>query len=250
MDKKMLSVSRAVSRRLVKRGAEAVALFGSRVRGDAYKESDIDIHAIGKGPHYRLERHQGFLVSICWMTPAQHHRAFKNPSEAGGIVPAWRKAVIIYDPQGIADSLKQEAKRWRWQLLDEKADRWVAEEITGYAEEVHRLIGSLQLGRKNAAAIVRSVLAIKMAPILAVRYRILYDTENQLWNLVSARMGAEWAQLQSVALGEGNQDFEETCKAALQLYAKAADVVRHLLNPRQYEVVSHACQIAGYSLED
>jgi predicted nucleotidyltransferase len=53
MDKKVLQVSRAVSRRLVRQGAEAVVLFGSRVRGDAYKESDIDIHAIGRGSHYR-----------------------------------------------------------------------------------------------------------------------------------------------------------------------------------------------------
>lgn len=252
MDRKVLLASRAVSRRLVKLGAEAVVLFGSRVRGDAYKESDIDIHAIGKGPsyRYRLERYQGFLVSICWMTSAQHHRAFESPSEAGGMVPAWRNAMIIYDPHGIADSLKQEAKRWRWQLLDKKADRWVAEEVTSYAEEVHRLIGNLQLGRRSAAAVMRSVLAIRMAPILAVHCRILYDTENQLWNLVSTKVGTEWAQLQSAALGEGNQTFEETCKAALQLYAFAAREVKHLLNRRQYQVVAHACEIAGHPIKD
>jgi hypothetical protein len=250
MDRKVLLVSRAVSRSLVRQGAEAVVLFGSRVRGDAYKESDIDIHAIGRGPHYRLERHQGFLVSISWMTPAQHHQAFKNPSEAGGIIPAWRNAAIICDPQGIADSLKQEAKRWRWQALNKKADRWVAEEITGYAEEVHRLIGNLQLGRRSAAAIVRSVLAIKMAQILAVHHRILYDAENQLWDLVSTRMSAMWTKLQNTALGEDNQSFEETCKAALQLYAITAQEVRHLLNQRQYQVVAHACDIAGHPLKN
>ena len=158
--------------------------------------------------------------------------------------------MIIYDPQGIADSLKQEAKRWRWQLIDKKTDRWVAEEITGYAEEVHRLIGNLQLGRRSAAAVMRSVLALRMAQILAVQCRIFYDTENQLWNLVSARMDTEWAQLQSAAIGEGNQTFEETCKAALQLYAFVAQEVKHLLNRRQYQVVAHACEIAGHPLKN
>jgi hypothetical protein len=247
MDRRVLLVSRAVSRRLVRQGAEAVVIFGSRVRGDAHEESDIDMHAIDSGPYYRLERHQGFLISISWMTTAQHRKAFKDPSQVGGIILAWRNAAIIHDPHGIADSLKQEAKRWRWQPLNKKADRWVAEEITGYAEEVHRLIGNLQLGRRSAAAIVRSVLAIKMAPILAVHCRILYDTENQLWNLVSTRMGTEWAQLQSTALGENNQRFEETCKAALQLYVITAQEVRHLLNPQQYRVVAHACKIAKQS---
>lgn len=250
MDRKVLLVSRVASRRLAKHGAEAVVLFGSRVRGDAYKESDIDIHAIGRGPQYRLERYQGFLVSISWMTPAQHLQTFKNPTEAGGIIPAWRNAAIIYDPQGIAESLKQEAKKWRWQHLNKKADRWVAEEITGYAEEVHRLIGNLQLGRRSAAAVIRSVLAIKMGQTLAVHCRILYDTENQLWNLVSTRMGAEWEQLQSIAFGEGTQNFEDTCNATLQLYSITAQEVRHLLNQRQYQVVAYACDIAGHPLKD
>jgi len=249
MDRKVLQVCRTVSRRLAKRGAEAVVVFGSRVRGDAYQESDIDIHAIGRGPSYRLERHQGFLVSISWMTQAQHRRAFTTPSNAGVMIPGWRNALIIYDPQGIADSLKREAKRWRWKPLSKKADRWVAEEITGYAEEVHRLIGNLQLGRVTAAAIMRSILAIRMAPILAVHHRILYSTENELWNLVSARMGSEWAQLQSISLGEDHQNFEDTCRGALQLYTIVAREVKHLLNRQQYQVVAHACKMAGHPLE-
>jgi hypothetical protein len=133
MDRKVLLASQAISRRLVKQGAEAVVLFGSRVRGDAYKESDIDIQAIGRGPHYGLERNQGFLISVAWMTLGQHHQAFKDPSKVGGIIPAWRNAAIIYDPQGIAGSLKQEAKRWQWKPLSKQADRWVAEETTGWA---------------------------------------------------------------------------------------------------------------------
>jgi hypothetical protein len=51
-------------------------------------------------------------------------------------------------------------------------------------------------------------------------------------------------------LGEGNQSFEDTCKAGLQLYAFVVREVRHLLNRRQYRVVAHACEIAGHSLSD
>jgi hypothetical protein len=134
--------------------------------------------------------------------------------------------------------------------LSRRADNWVAEEITGWAEEVHRLVGNLQKGHRNVAAIQRSVLAIKMAPILAVHHRIFYDTENHLWNLVSKRMGGKWAELQSAALGTGNQSFEDTCDAALQLYAAAAQDVRHLLNERQHQVVVHACKIAGHSISE
>jgi len=244
----VLRVVRAVSERLASEGAEAVVVFGSQVRGDAYEESDIDVHAIGKGPSYRLERFQGFLLSISWETVQQHHRTFKNPGEAGGIIPAWRNALIVYDPLKIAEKLKREALEWQWALLDKRADSWVAEELTGWAEEVHRLIGNLQLKRRSAAAVQRSVLAIRMAKVLAVRHQILYDSENQLWDLVSAKMGTSWKNTQSIALGEGGESFEDTCDAALKLFSLTAKEVKHLLNERQYQVVAYACEIARHPL--
>lgn len=250
MNRTVLDVCRALARRLAGQGAEAVVVFGSWVRGDSYKESDIDIHAVGRGPDYMLERYHGFLVSVSWATARQHRQAFKDPSRIGGIIPAWRNAVILYDPKGIAKALKQEALRWQWDLLGKRAERWVAEELTGYAEEVHRLIGDLQLQRESAASVQRFLLAIHLASILAVHYRILYDSENKLWDLVSEKMGVRWAQLQKVALGIGGQSFEETCRAALQLFVLASREVGNLLNKRQYQVVAHACKIAGYPLPD
>lgn len=248
MRKKVLKVVRAVSKRLVSEGAEAVAVFGSQVREDAYEESDIDVHAIGKGLSYRLERFQGFLVSISWATFGQHNRAFKDPGEVGGIIPAWRNALIIYDSKGIAEELKEKARRWRWTSLGNRADRWVAEELTGWAEEVHRLIGNLQLKRISAASVQRSVLTIHMAKVLSVYHRILYDSENRLWDLVSDKMGKPWASVQSAALGEHGEGFEDTCDAALQLFSLSAQEVKHLLDERQFQVVAHACKIAGFPL--
>jgi hypothetical protein len=244
MNKKALKTGHAVSQRLAQQGAEAVVLFGSWVRGDTYKESDLDILAIGRGPDYRLERFEGFLISISWATVKQHRQAFKDPGKAAGIIPGWRNAAIIYDPRGIAKALKKEAQEWRWDALGKNVDKWVAQELTEWTEEVHKLIGNLQLGNKSAASVQRSLLAIYMAPILAVHHRILYDTENQLWDLVSSRMGMKWAQIQRAALGEGGQNFEDTCKAALQLFVLAAQEVKHLLNKRQCKVVAHACEIA------
>ncbi len=192
MKKRALQVVHTISEGLANQGAEAVVVFGSQVREDAYKESDIDVHAIGKGPSYRLERIQGFLVSISWATARRHYGVFRNPSEVGGIIPAWRNAMIIYDPKGIARSLVEKARQWRWTLLGNHIDEWVAEELTGWAEEVHRLVGNLQLKRKSAAAVQRSVLVIHMAKVLAVHHRILYDSENRIWDLVSAIVGTAW----------------------------------------------------------
>ncbi|HML02283.1 MAG TPA: nucleotidyltransferase domain-containing protein [Candidatus Bathyarchaeia archaeon] len=248
MNKKALWLSQTISRELAENGAEAVVLMGSFARGDARVESDLDIHAIGKGARYRLERRQGFLVSISWSTSKRERHAFKDPSKAGKIVPAWRNAAILNDPTGIAKAIKQEAIDWKWDSLGKRAERWVAEELTGWAEEVHRLVGNLRFEHLSVAAVQRSLLAISMARILAVHHQMLYDTENQLWDIVSKKMGKNWEHLQMAALGTGDQSFKNTCKAALRLFAATAKEVKQLMDKRQYDVVANACRIAGYPL--
>ncbi len=51
-------------------------------------------------------------------------------------------------------------------------------------------------------------------------------------------------------MSEGDENFMDTCDAALQLFALAAHDVRRVLDERQYRVVAHACEIAGHPLKD
>ena len=60
----------------------------------------------------------------------------------------------------------------------------MAEVVTGYAEEVHKLAAALRNGNRPLAAVQRS--------LLAVHRRILYGSENRLWDLASGVMGEEW----------------------------------------------------------
>jgi len=54
-----------------------------------------------------------------------------------------------------------------------ECDEWVAEQVTGYVEEVLKLIPALRTGSRSTEAVQRSLLAIYLAPALAVRRRIL-----------------------------------------------------------------------------
>jgi hypothetical protein len=112
----------------------------------------------------------------------------------------------------------------------------VAEAVTGYAEEVHKLAAALRNGNRPLAAVQRS--------LLAVHRRILYGSENRLWDLVSGAMGEGWHELQSAALGLGGEGFERTCAAALGLYGLAAEEVSPLLDGRQGAVVERARRLA------
>lgn len=246
----VLAIAQELAAEMRSRGASAAVLMGSYVRGDAHAESDIDLTFVGRDEPGRLERRGDHLVSITWRAVDSIRSGLRNPAEVGGLVPAWRQAMVIHDPDGIAARLKQEADAWSWEPIGSACDRWVAEQITGWAEEVHRVVGCRKRGNVLMTGVERSVLAIRLATVLAVHLRLLYDTENHLWAFVSEQMGEPWATVQSAALGTGGETFAATCDAALRLYGLAADRTRHLLDETQDPVVRHACGIAGWPLPD
>jgi hypothetical protein len=78
-----------------------------------------------------------------------------------------------------------------------------------------------------------------------VHRRVLYGSENRLWDLAGGAMGEGWRRTRSAALGLGDEGFEETCRAALGLYALAVHEARDLFDGRQRGVVDYALGIAG-----
>jgi len=237
-----------LSGELAAQGAAAVILLGSNARGDADSRSDIDIYALGEGPGYTLRIIDNRLVSISWHKMEDEYLAFHAPERAVYTVPAWRDAVILYDPSGIADQIKRHALEWTWEEIDPKRiDRYVADEITGLAEEVVKLVVSMDKHNWTNAAAQRSVLALRIPIILAVQKKILYRSENEVWDKISNIMGHKFSQAMKQALLCDGVVLTESCQAALDMYYIAAQEVYKTLSPRQKEVVDYACTIAKCS---
>ncbi|MEW6754661.1 MAG: nucleotidyltransferase domain-containing protein [Candidatus Latescibacterota bacterium] len=249
MNPVVLRIAQDLAREMAAEGAAATVLMGSHVRGEAHGESDIDLTFIGRDEDGWLERRAGHLVSAYWRKAETVLAGFDTPAVAGGLVPAWRQALAVHDPQGVALSLKRQAESWQWSAIEETCDRWVAQEIASYAEEVHRLVGCLRTGNLLMAAVVRSVLAMRLATVLSVHLRLFYETENRLWDLVGRTMGERWTLVQARALGSGGEPFQATCAAALELYTVAAAHTTHLMDQTQSRVVAHACALAAQQLD-
>jgi hypothetical protein len=238
-------LAQQVAAELADRGAKAVCAVGSIARGDANRDSDIDLIAIGDGPPYRLEQRDSRLVSISWRSVTQIDSAFAAPEQVGGLVPAWRRAALLHDPYGLAAGLKARAKAWRWEDLGDACDQWVAREVTGFAEEVHRLVGQIEAGEYRRAAVMRCLLALKLAPVLAVHLRILYESENYLWELVAQQAGEQWAHAQDAAFGATANGEPLASAAALTLYGILAAQTGALLDTGQAAVVHNAVRAAA-----
>jgi predicted nucleotidyltransferase len=247
---RVLEIAEKEVESLVGLGAEAVYITGSHVRGDAHPDSDIDIRVIGDDTSPDLRRQDEFLISTSWQTVDKAQDVLSDPAQVGEVIPGWRDAVILHDPNGIAEKLKARAEEWDWEEISKECDEWVAEQITEYAEEVHTLVGNLDQKQLSGAAAIRSQLALHLAQYLAVHRRILYESENVLWEKVAEAMGDEYARNQSVALGLEPVSLEDSCRAALDLFGVAAADSADLLDDTQRQVVAYACELAGHPLPD
>ncbi len=247
----ILVIAREVTSELVARGATAVVLMGSHARGDGHPLSDLDLPAISDAPALGSVLRGGRLVASDSLQPEQVRVSFTSLADCVTYVPGWRRAVMLHDPTGIAAALRADAHAWDWEAVGDTAcDQHVAAGVTGLDEEVHKLVAALDRGRRWTATVQRSVLALQLAGIMAVRYRILYETENEMWDLIATRMGEQWSRAQGTAFGAGGEAFDNTCRTALTLYALAAREALPLLNVEQLAVVRHACSVGGHPVDE
>lgn len=249
IDERIRPTLEVLTQQLMDAGVTAVALTGSWARGDPHQESDLDLLILGEGTPYRLERRDDLLVSMSWLSFEQAAETMRRPESACFTVPGWRDAHILYDPEGLASHLKDEAAAWEFSQIEERARLWVPEEICDFAEEVQKLAGLIERQNKLGMACQRAVLALRLAPVLAVHLGLLYRTENDLWEKVADRLGDEWREVQRQALAADPVTLQESADAALRLYAMAAAEVQELFDERQLEVVRHACKVAGSPLD-
>jgi predicted nucleotidyltransferase len=229
---------------LVAAGTSGVLLLGSQVRGDAHEHSDVNLVALGNGPDYTLRQVHELLMSVSWRTADEVLDAFANPREAGGAVPGWRSALILHDADGELATLVEAARGWRWSDIEDRRRGWIANQVTIHAEQVNRLVGSLAMGRQTSAAVSRNLLATQLPIIAAVHRQILYDSEHRLFDLVAGAMGERWQRSQEASLALRAEALDESCRAALDLYAMLTPAVDDYLTPDQRAVATAAAELA------
>jgi len=240
---------RSIVRKLVPElranGARAVLLAGSWARGDARRESDIDLWVLGARSGEEERWHAPFVLSLLYTNARAERAKLTNPRHIGGAVPGWRVAVPVFDPYRTARRIQTEAQRFRWNAVAASCDRWVGREMGRWAEEVVKLVRALGAGQDATAAVQRNLIADALGFVMATHQRKFWDSENESWERIGRAVGGPWARAQRAALGIPGGRLVPSCAAALRLYALTARAVAPTLSPNDREIAAHACRTAG-----
>ena len=240
-------VAESVAPEYARRGARAVVFAGSWVRGDAHRASDIDLWVLGSRRSTEMLWRPPFMVSVNRTTEATERRRLRDPARMGGSVPGWRVATPLYDPHGTAAGLKSEARRFRWQDVTTRCDRWVARSLVEWAEEAVKLVRAMAEGELQTAAVQRNLLADGLGLTTAIHRRLFWDSENGFWERLGEAMGGRWQHAQRRALGEGT-DLVRSVEAALDLYRETALEAWECLDRDEQSIVAHACRVMGHPI--
>ena len=182
-------------------------------------------------------------------TVAGDRREMRTPTRLGGVVPGWRNAMVLRDPNGAAAQLRSEARKFRWSSVRRVCDTYVAEQLVGWAQHVAKLLRAMETGERETASVQRGLLANRMAFLRALELEYLWGTENGLWERVGERAGPEFRTAQRAALGIAGETWREACEAALRLYSLTAQANLALLQGERRRIVEEACRRAGYPID-
>jgi hypothetical protein len=240
LDREIEALLEQVSADLLDRGARATLLVGSHAKGTARPDSDVDIFAVGEGPHESFFIVDGHRVSVHWWQPEQARERIFQPQSAFLAVSAWRDAVVIDDPHGLGVELQTQAREWRWEAIEAEADAWVVDKLVGWAEYVMKLAAAVEAGRELDARALAAEITLRVAEVCAVQSRLLAESENGLWEQIAIAGGPEWRRAQEQAFAAHGESAAEAATGAIRLFELAVGEADELFDEEQRELVEHA----------
>ncbi len=228
-----------------------VALTGSYARGDPTDYSDIDVIRFVRDmpaeetDRYRLETRDGRLLSVTTTTVVGMREGLTRPEKAIWAVPGLRQACVLLDSEGALAELKREADAFAWERLGRAADKYVSESVMGYAEEAHKVLTGMALGRESTMLYGTLGLVFGLARAVAVMHRVMVQSDNSYFDQVQDAAGPDsvWTRGFRQAAGLDPGSVRERGIAGLRLYRETASLASPVLLSEHAGVVDHSLEV-------
>ncbi len=239
-----------------------IAITGSFARNESDPYSDVDLaHYVRQKPAadtelYRLRFVDDYLVSLKITTLEAEYAGLRKPEQAIWIIPALRRLFILLDKDGSLAALKEAAATATWEPLQAGANAYASRELSGYAEEIHKILGGLAQRDESKTLYAVWGLTRGLATALLVQRGALVPTENAYIDFAQNAAGrtSGWARQFRLAIGldplpTGKPAFVGYGVAGLHLYRETFAIFRNILSPEDADTVNRTLEIisgAGY----
>jgi hypothetical protein len=239
-----------------------VTMAGSFARGEGRPYSDVDLQRyvrqmpVKASETYYLRFIDGYLVSIKTTTLEDEYASLRIPQQAIWTIPGLRQLCILLDKDGSIAALKEFAVKTTWGPLQTAADAYASWNLSGCAEEIHKILGGLAQRDESKTLYAIWGLTRELANTLLVQRGILIHTENAYIDLAQEAAGrsSDWTRQFRLAIGLDPLPPEEPAfigygAASLRLYRETARLLQSILLPEDAAVVNRTMEIiaeAGY----
>jgi hypothetical protein len=239
-----------------------IAIMGSFARNEGGPYSDVDLthyvrqKPVGEAEPCHLKFVNGFLVSFKKTTLEAEYASLRNPEQAIWTIPALRQLCILLDKDGSVAALKETAAKATWEPLQAAADAYASRELSGYAEEIHKILGGLAQRDESKTLYAVWGLTRGLSNALLTQRGVLISTENAYIDFAQNAAGrtSGWTRQFRLAIGldpllPGEPAFVGYGVAGLHLYRETVAIFRHILSPEDADVVNQTLEIivgAGY----
>lgn len=206
----------------------AAMLVGSATGNhDTFSDIDLVFFAAQTTPNsYQLSFWQERLVSTTVTTITETMETFSDPLKAIQNIEGLRRAIILRDTtSGALAKIQTAALHFEWtETLKARAEEQASYNLAGNAEEVHKILGALKHDDINTNLKVQGRLlaglmglTLAMPIVIALKYRILSQSENHFISQIYDTIGAKsnWFNIYKRCL-EGQ--LTARAMAALELY--------------------------------
>ena len=239
-----------------------VTMAGSYARGEGQPFSDVDIHhyvkqmPVDAAESFFLRYADGYLVSISLMTLDEQRASLRDPKRAVWAIPGLSQERVLLDKDGSITALKKIAAETTWKLLQAAADAYASWNLSGCAEEVHKILAGLAERNESKTLYATWGLTRGLADCLLVQRGTLIPTENAYIDLAQETAGrkSDWTHQFRRAAGldpftPGKTAFIGFGTAGLRLYCETARLLQDILLPAHADVINRTMEIimeAGY----
>jgi predicted nucleotidyltransferase len=227
----------------------AIIFHGSYARGDAIPPySDVDlVRILHETPERKQQKrfiwYDGYLLNLSSRPLSIYKEWLAIPQEAIFRISTIQDAHILLDKEGVFRAFQQEALHWRWEPLQEAANRYASQVIVELSETVLRTLGALQLQR-TTMLVQRIILHILpgVTKALVVQRGIILRGSNTLQRLQET-LGEDsaWTRNYMHAAGIPHDGVSNTIEArsiaALRLYQETVRFLHPYLLAEQRETV-------------